>query len=117
MFNANNSVGSLVTTFGQNKPIIHQYYEFIAIGIVKVFGKEWLSLPNHDTDEYLSLLGAGVFTHSNGDLIFNNTQYIQEMTTVAIQRPTVAQGHYYNGHKKDILWFVAHIQAQEEYIC
>ena len=100
MLNTNHSVSSLVATFGQNKSVIYQDYKFIAIGIVKMLGAEWLSLPRSDTDAYRSLLGQGVLSDSNGDTIWHNVPYICDVTTIRIQRPTYAQREHYNGHKK-----------------
>ena len=42
MVNTSNSIGSLVSTFGQNKSVIYADYKFIALGIVKVMGGEWV---------------------------------------------------------------------------
>ena len=99
MVNTSHSIHSLVSTFGQNKSVIYLYYKFIAIGIVKIMGGEWLSLPHHNSDEYRSLIGEGVFTYDD-EIIFDNVPYIADVTTQPIQRPTYAQMEYCNGHKK-----------------
>ena len=99
MFYTNHSIAALEHTFGQKKSVIYTDVKFIMQQIVYKLGREWLSLPDAESNAYNTLIGQGVFSEG-GQTVFDNTPYVCDVTSIRTCRPRLGQRSYYNGHKK-----------------
>ena len=84
MWASGKRVSGLVQLFGQQKSTVYYDIKFIAKIIIKALEKEWISMPDPNTTEYNQLLGAGVLSDDDGNVVWPKVPYIMDVSCVCV---------------------------------